>query len=354
MATEPPLRIEGVEVAPSGVEIEDLKAKHGTVAMTSDLGVLGIGSKRDVGLEDETVSLMQSRIVSGREELVAKEGLAGKKSGKDLANEKSSYAEAVNVGSGSNISPVFEIVDGVADIEIPTEIFEDVEPLWNSFVVGYFMGDSPYIGTIHSTVNRIWSTPKAKIDVQFINKRTVLFRIEDEQMRKRQVVLKLMGELERVNVSQYKSGEAGCSYAQAEENSTTKAGEEGLTMEHTGTSVNGEPLSPVSNGSKMAVNGVESPNGFQVLSDIREEGEIEEEEEEDAEEDENVRQETNGKEEIVNQEADTKTRDAHALHSQANSQRGKGKNNKKPMISNKSFIQAVKSTSNKKVSSRRK
>ena len=185
MATEPPLRIEGVEVATSGVEIEDRKAKHGTVAAASDLGVLGIGSKSDVSLEDATVSLLQYRIVSGREELVAKEGLAGKKSGKDLANEKSSYVEAVNVGSGSNIPPVFEIVDGVADIEIPTEVFEDVEPLWNSFVVGYFMGDSTYIGTIHSTVNRIWSTPKAKIDVQFISKRTVLFRIEDEQMRKR-------------------------------------------------------------------------------------------------------------------------------------------------------------------------
>ena len=185
MATEPPLRIEGVEVAPSGVEIEDRKAKHGTVAAASDLGVLGIRSKSDVSLEDATVSLLQYRIVSGREELVAKEGLAGKKSGKDLANEKSSYVEAVNVGSGSNIPPVFEIVDGVADIEIPTEVFEDVEPLWNSFVVGYFMGDSTYIGTIHSTVNRIWSTPKAKIDVQFISKRTVLFRIEDEQMRKR-------------------------------------------------------------------------------------------------------------------------------------------------------------------------
>lgn len=91
----------------------------------------------------------------------------------------------MNVGPGTTVGPEFEIVDGVADIEIPVEIFEDVEPLWKSFVVGYFIGDSPSIGSIHSTVNRIWSSPKSKIDVQFISKRTVLFRIEDEQMRKR-------------------------------------------------------------------------------------------------------------------------------------------------------------------------
>ncbi|CAN6832360.1 unnamed protein product [Brassica oleracea var. botrytis] len=180
MATEPPLRIEGVDFAPIGVEIEDLEVSNGTVAVASDLGVLGIGSSSEVGVEDATVSLSQYRIVDGREELVAKEGLAEKRSEKVLVNEKNSYAEAVNVGSGSNISPVFEIVDGVADIEIPTEVFEDVEPLWNSFVVGYFMGDSPFIGTIHYIVNRIWSTPRARIDVQFISKRTVLFRIEDE------------------------------------------------------------------------------------------------------------------------------------------------------------------------------
>lgn len=51
-------------------------------------------------------------------------------------------------------------------------------------MVGYFMGDSPFIGSIHSTFNRIWSPPKSKIDVQFISKRTILFRIEDVQMRK--------------------------------------------------------------------------------------------------------------------------------------------------------------------------
>ncbi|KAL0707478.1 hypothetical protein Bca4012_073904 [Brassica carinata] len=54
-------------------------------------------------------------------------------------------------------------------------------------VDGHFIGDAPHIGSIHATVNRIWSSSKAgsKIDVQFIEKNTVLFRIEDNQMRAR-------------------------------------------------------------------------------------------------------------------------------------------------------------------------
>ncbi|KAF2605682.1 hypothetical protein F2Q70_00026015 [Brassica cretica] len=55
------------------------------------------------------------------------------------------------------------------------------------FVVGYFIGGTPHVGSIHATVNRIWSSPKAgsKIDVQFIDKNTVLFRIDNNQMRSR-------------------------------------------------------------------------------------------------------------------------------------------------------------------------
>lgn len=52
------------------------------------------------------------------------------------------------------------------------------------------MGDFSFIVSIHSTVNRIWSSTKSKIDVQFISKLTALFWIEDEHMRKRVLRLK--------------------------------------------------------------------------------------------------------------------------------------------------------------------
>lgn len=70
---------------------------------------------------------------------------------------------------------------------IPTEVLSDANPLWRCYVVGYFIGDAPHVGSIHATVNRIWANPKnkTKIDVQFIEKNTVFFRIENEQMRGR-------------------------------------------------------------------------------------------------------------------------------------------------------------------------
>lgn len=80
-----------------------------------------------------------------------------------------------------------EVINGVASIQIPAEMFADPDPLWQSFVVGYFIGDAPHVGTIHATVNRLWSTAGGgkKIDVQFIEKNTVLFRIENSHMRTR-------------------------------------------------------------------------------------------------------------------------------------------------------------------------
>ncbi|KAG2305100.1 hypothetical protein Bca52824_033751 [Brassica carinata] len=49
------------------------------------------------------------------------------------------------------------------------------------------MGDAPHIGKIHAIVNRIWSFPDrpAKIDVHFVSPRTVLFRIDNPQLKDR-------------------------------------------------------------------------------------------------------------------------------------------------------------------------
>lgn len=76
-------------------------------------------------------------------------------------------------------------VDGVVSLTIPAEILADPNPLWRCYVVGYFIGDAPHIGSIHATVNRLWSSSKmrSKIDVQFLEKNIVLFRIENPQMR---------------------------------------------------------------------------------------------------------------------------------------------------------------------------
>lgn len=51
----------------------------------------------------------------------------------------------------------------------------------------YFIGEGPHVGSIHAIVNHIWSSSKSgsKIDVQFIDKNTILFHIESSQMRSR-------------------------------------------------------------------------------------------------------------------------------------------------------------------------
>ncbi|KAG2295599.1 hypothetical protein Bca52824_042268 [Brassica carinata] len=53
-----------------------------------------------------------------------------------------------------------EVVDGVVSITIPEEILKDPNPPCKCYVVGYFIGDAPHVGTIHATINRIWSSLK--------------------------------------------------------------------------------------------------------------------------------------------------------------------------------------------------
>ena len=84
-------------------------------------------------------------------------------------------------------APVGEAIEGIVSMEIPVAILSDPNPLWRCYVVGHFIGDAPHVGSIHAMVNRIWTQAKGspRIDVQFIEKNTVLFRIENTQTRSR-------------------------------------------------------------------------------------------------------------------------------------------------------------------------
>ncbi|CAH2070543.1 unnamed protein product, partial [Thlaspi arvense] len=103
-----------------------------------------------------------------------------------------SWSGIVN-GSVSSLNngekPVYVVDKGIASIVIPPELLADDEPLWKCFVAGYFIGDASHVGRIHATVNRIWAVPGkgGKIDVQFIGKNLVLFKIDNEQIRSRVV-----------------------------------------------------------------------------------------------------------------------------------------------------------------------
>lgn len=80
------------------------------------------------------------------------------------------------------------MVDGVAEVSLPSVLLVDEQPLWTSLVIGNFIGDeAPHVGKFHAIVNKIWkSTEKSpRIDVQFFSPTSVLFRLEDEAMRAR-------------------------------------------------------------------------------------------------------------------------------------------------------------------------
>lgn len=114
--------------------------------------------------------------------LSPKDGVAGG------VRSGSSYPEILVEGpSVPEEYPEFVVKDGVAEVEIPESLMEEAEPLWRCFIVGYFMNDAPHVGSIHATVSRIRASPgkKGNIDVQFIGKTTVLFRIEDAETRSR-------------------------------------------------------------------------------------------------------------------------------------------------------------------------
>ncbi|KAH0863180.1 hypothetical protein HID58_080391 [Brassica napus] len=150
-----------------------------------------VASEADLGKEKATEKLMAliTRVPTEGVDETALE--SGKQTtfevGETSGGRKAVTAWAKKKSKASETEAAITVVDGVANMDIPEEIFDEAELLWKSFVVGHFIGDAPHIGSIHATVNRIWSSSKAgsKIDVQFIEKNTVLFRIEDNQMRAR-------------------------------------------------------------------------------------------------------------------------------------------------------------------------
>ncbi|KAH0863393.1 hypothetical protein HID58_080604, partial [Brassica napus] len=202
---------------------------------------------------------------------------------KESFAKKISYSNAVCDDLDEAVKPVFVVKDGIADVSIPEDLMEDVDPLWKCFVVGYFMNDAPHIGIIHSTVNRIWASPGkgSKIDVQFIGKRTVLFRVEDAQEvisgSSRAVVTELLTELENLSVKATLDGDVSNTWKDLRlflnNLSSSTESEKWVTLgdqDHRQTSPPREKQAPVE---------VTSPNSFELLQYIREEGEIDEDEE---------------------------------------------------------------------------
>ncbi|VVA90806.1 unnamed protein product [Arabis nemorensis] len=85
----------------------------------------------------------------------------------------------------SSYATEVEIINDMAKVNIPDEVRKLSQPLWTSYMVGHFIGEAPHIGKVHATVNKIWTSGSrvSKIDAQFLNPKTVMYRIEDSMMR---------------------------------------------------------------------------------------------------------------------------------------------------------------------------
>ncbi|ESQ38429.1 hypothetical protein EUTSA_v10029223mg [Eutrema salsugineum] len=77
-------------------------------------------------------------------------------------------------------------IEGVKVFRVPEAILNEA-PMWDDCVLGKFLKKAPHVGSIHMTVNRIWTVgnTEAKIDVFVVNETTVKFRIADRKMRER-------------------------------------------------------------------------------------------------------------------------------------------------------------------------
>lgn len=100
---------------------------------------------------------------------------------------KTAWSPPLPEVSKNHLKPVIDLDNDVARVSVPVGFADEGVPLWKSFVVGYFMGEAPHVRTIHATVNRIWNSAgrSSRVDVQFLNPTTVLFRIDNEQARLR-------------------------------------------------------------------------------------------------------------------------------------------------------------------------
>lgn len=77
--------------------------------------------------------------------------------------------------------------EGQKEVEIPDEVIEKVNHLWEDYLIGKFLDTAPHVGRIHATVNRIWNQgdKKVLIDVHVIDETTMKFKVMDPGMRAR-------------------------------------------------------------------------------------------------------------------------------------------------------------------------
>ncbi|KAG2310967.1 hypothetical protein Bca4012_025465 [Brassica carinata] len=79
------------------------------------------------------------------------------------------------------------VVDGKPSVEIPDEIYDSSEPLWEDFLIGKFLETAPHVAKVHVIVNKIWNQgdKSQMIEVFEVNSTTMRFKIPNPHIRSR-------------------------------------------------------------------------------------------------------------------------------------------------------------------------
>lgn len=67
--------------------------------------------------------------------------------------------------------------DGNPTVQVPYEIFEDSNPLWEDLLIGIFPQIALHVTKVHVIVNKIWSLidKTVKIDAYLVDAKTIKF-----------------------------------------------------------------------------------------------------------------------------------------------------------------------------------
>lgn len=82
-----------------------------------------------------------------------------------------------------------EIVDqeGEKTVEIPDDIINKANHLWDDYLIGKFLDTAPHIARVHAIVNKIWNLgdKSTKIEVHGVDETTMKFKVSNPVMRAR-------------------------------------------------------------------------------------------------------------------------------------------------------------------------
>ena len=81
------------------------------------------------------------------------------------------------------------VSEGRKSVEVPSEIIEKANPLWEDFVIARFLETAPHVAKVYMIINKIWAfgEKNQKLDVYEMDATTMRFRVTNEKIRNKVV-----------------------------------------------------------------------------------------------------------------------------------------------------------------------